>query len=320
MHANRDIIKCRLIDYIIEAIVEYEITKIPEIRLNEEKERLVNKWSLKFKNVKEFDNIVDELYDINGVVHGLSDKNSNVLRAKIGIYNEGEEQSFEKVSKTVDINSIYCRNLFKKLIWTLRNRIMDFIEIDNIFDDSILNKSLYYLDISSPEIYTYLKKGGIKTIGNLTSRDEETLMKIGGIGRKFADEIKEKLHLLGLKLKDENSNSYNTNTIVGSGINISSNPSSKAKSEDKLKLTNKDLSEQLKKRDEYICKLEQKLADYTELLNMSKGVVEKLAKSINDQREIIEELYNQNSHNEDLAKSLKNDIDKALNESVKNFV
>lgn len=311
MYTSKDIIKCRLIDYIVEAIVEYEIIKVPERFHDEEKRKLENKWNLKFKNVKEFDNIVDELFDTDAVVHGLPKKNASILRVKMGIYNDVEEVSFDEVSKETGIPLIYCRTLFRKSIWTLRNRVIFYIENDTSLEDNILNKSIYYLDLS-PQIYRPLYVANIKTIGDVISMDKDSLMGIGGIGRKLAEEIKNKVNLVGLKLHGENNDVCNTDIIVESYKNINSPSIPKVVLDDKYKLKNEELREKIKSQDKYICELEKKLTDYTKLLNEAKVIVESLEKSIKVEEDIIEELYNQNSDNKRLARNIKDNIDKIL--------
>lgn len=311
MYTSKDIIKCRLKDYIVSAIVEYEILRVQDKYREEEKIKLENKWNLKFKNLKEFDNIVDELFDKDSVVHGLSEKNTKVLRFKMGIYNDVEELSFAEVSKEIGISSAYCRALFKKSIRTLTNRVMSFIENDNMMDDNILNKSLYYLDLPA-ELYNPLHAVNIKTIGDLISMDKESLMKISDIGRKLIDEIENKVHLAGLKLYDENSDACNTELKAEPNKRIISQSMPKIKSEDKSKLEKEELRKQIKNQDKYIHELEKKLNDYTELLREARDVVENLEKSIKNEKERIEELYNQNSNNERLAINIRDNIDKIL--------
>ncbi|MBI2627936.1 MAG: DNA-directed RNA polymerase subunit alpha [Candidatus Niyogibacteria bacterium] len=57
------------------------------------------------------------------------------------------------------------------------------------------------LNLSS-RILSALKEAGIKTIGGLTKKKEENLLKIEGFGKKALEEIKESLNNLGLSLKE----------------------------------------------------------------------------------------------------------------------
>ena len=50
--------------------------------------------------------------------------------------------------------------------------------------------------------YNCLKREGIHTVGELISRSEQDLLDIRNFGAKSIDEVKLKLHEMGLSLKD----------------------------------------------------------------------------------------------------------------------
>ena len=49
--------------------------------------------------------------------------------------------------------------------------------------------------------YNCLKRAGINTVGELTEKSEEDMIKVRNLGRKSLKEIKEKLETLGLGFK-----------------------------------------------------------------------------------------------------------------------
>ncbi len=51
--------------------------------------------------------------------------------------------------------------------------------------------------------YNCLKRAGINTVEELTDRSEEDMMKVRNLGKKSLEEVKHKLHDLGLGLKEE---------------------------------------------------------------------------------------------------------------------
>src|SRR3990172_9084863 len=51
--------------------------------------------------------------------------------------------------------------------------------------------------------YNCLKRAGINTIGDLVQRTEEEIVNVKNFGRKSLDEVKEKLAVLGLKLREK---------------------------------------------------------------------------------------------------------------------
>jgi DNA-directed RNA polymerase subunit alpha len=55
--------------------------------------------------------------------------------------------------------------------------------------------------VLSVRSYNCLKRAGIETIGELTAKTEEDMIKVRNLGRKSLKEIKEKLEALGLGFK-----------------------------------------------------------------------------------------------------------------------
>ena len=62
------------------------------------------------------------------------------------------------------------------------------------------------LDVSIDELelsvrsYNCLKRAGINTVKDLTSKTEDEMMKVRNLGRKSLDEVIEKLNSMGLDL------------------------------------------------------------------------------------------------------------------------
>jgi len=62
--------------------------------------------------------------------------------------------------------------------------------------------------------YNCLKREGIHTVGELVSRSEADLMDIRNFGAKSIDEVKGKLHSMGLALKDSPPG-FDPSTVIG---------------------------------------------------------------------------------------------------------
>jgi DNA-directed RNA polymerase subunit alpha len=62
--------------------------------------------------------------------------------------------------------------------------------------------------------YNCLKREGIHTVGELVSRSEADLMDIRNFGAKSIDEVKGKLHGMGLALKDSPPG-FDPSTVIG---------------------------------------------------------------------------------------------------------
>ena len=63
-----------------------------------------------------------------------------------------------------------------------------------------LDKKIEDLDLSVRS-YNCLKRANINTVGELTQKTEEEMMKVRNLGRKSLDEVLGKLHEVGLSLK-----------------------------------------------------------------------------------------------------------------------
>src|SRR6201982_3230179 len=65
--------------------------------------------------------------------------------------------------------------------------------------------------------YTCLKREGVHTVGDLVSRTESDLLDIRNFGQKSIDEVKVKLHQLGLSLKDSPA-SFDPSEVAGYAV------------------------------------------------------------------------------------------------------
>lgn len=69
-------------------------------------------------------------------------------------------------------------------------------------DNKLLQMPIEELDMSVRS-YNCLKRAGINTVGDLTSRTEEEMMKVRNLGRKSLDEVIAKLAEIGLSLRKD---------------------------------------------------------------------------------------------------------------------
>ncbi|MBR4720698.1 MAG: DNA-directed RNA polymerase subunit alpha [Clostridia bacterium] len=68
--------------------------------------------------------------------------------------------------------------------------------------EKVLEMSIEDLELSVRS-YNCLKRASINTVEDLANRTEEEMMKVRNLGRKSLDEVKNKLHSLGLALREE---------------------------------------------------------------------------------------------------------------------
>ena len=72
-----------------------------------------------------------------------------------------------------------------------------------------LEKKIEELDLSVRS-YNCLKRAGINTIGELTQKTEEEMMRVRNLGRKSLKEVVNKLRELGLDLRRSYDTDYDT--------------------------------------------------------------------------------------------------------------
>ena len=76
------------------------------------------------------------------------------------------------------------------------------VERPEVKRDKVLEMTIEELDLSVRS-FNCLKRAGIDTVEDLTSRTEEDMIKVRNLGKKSLEEVIQKLHALGLELKKE---------------------------------------------------------------------------------------------------------------------
>ncbi len=76
------------------------------------------------------------------------------------------------------------------------------VEKEESKKEKVLEMSIEDLDLSVRS-YNCLKRASINTVEDLANKTEEEMMKVRNLGRKSLDEVKYKLHALGLALREE---------------------------------------------------------------------------------------------------------------------
>lgn len=79
----------------------------------------------------------------------------------------------------------------------------NFPETEEDESQKALETAIEDLDLSVRS-YNCLKRANINTVGDLTEKTEEDMMKVRNLGRKSLDEVKKKLEEYGLELKNSN--------------------------------------------------------------------------------------------------------------------
>ncbi len=115
------------------------------------------------------------------------------------VWTNGSIRPDEATSLSAKILSEYLRQ-FIGLTETI-NDVEIMVEKEEEEKDKILEMTIEELDLSVRS-YNCLKRAGINTVEELTQRTEEDMIKVRNLGKKSLEEVIQKLHELGLSLKE----------------------------------------------------------------------------------------------------------------------
>ena len=76
------------------------------------------------------------------------------------------------------------------------------VEREETKKEKVLEMTIEELDLSVRS-FNCLKRAGIDTVEDLTSKTEEDMIKVRNLGKKSLEEVIQKLHSLGLALRRE---------------------------------------------------------------------------------------------------------------------
>ena len=119
-------------------------------------------------------------------------------RLTIEVWTDGSLMPEEAVSMGARILSDHLR-LFIELTDGVEG-VQIGVERDEDKRDRLLEMPIEELDLSVRS-FNCLKRAGINTVGELTSKTDEDMMKVRNLGKKSLEEVKEKLVTLGLGLR-----------------------------------------------------------------------------------------------------------------------
>ncbi len=140
-----------------------------------------------------------------------------VLKVNYAVENTrvGQITDFDKLSLEVWTNGVVSAeeavSLAAKILIEHFNLFLNLSEIaekTSVMIEPTQGRKVTNLDVSIDELelsvrsYNCLKRAGINTVKDLTSRTEEDMMKVRNLGRKSLDEVIEKLNSMGLDLSN----------------------------------------------------------------------------------------------------------------------
>lgn len=123
---------------------------------------------------------------------------TNYDRLILEVWTDGSIRPDEATSLAAKILTEHLA-LFVNLAEATHN-VEIMVEKEEEQKDKLLEMSIEELDLSVRS-YNCLKRAGINTVEELTRKTEEDMMKVRNLGRKSLEEVKQKLAVLGLSLK-----------------------------------------------------------------------------------------------------------------------
>ncbi len=124
---------------------------------------------------------------------------TNYDKLTLEVWTNGSIRPDEATSLSAKILSEYLRQ-FIGLTETISD-VEIMVEKEEEEKDKILEMTIEELDLSVRS-YNCLKRAGINTVEELTQRTEEDMIKVRNLGKKSLEEVIQKLHELGLSLKE----------------------------------------------------------------------------------------------------------------------
>ena len=122
------------------------------------------------------------------------------MKIKKKIWTDGSIEPLEAMSLAAKIMTEHL-DIFVNLTDEAKNaEIM--VEKEETQKEKMLEMTIEELDLSVRS-YNCLKRAGINTVQELTNKSEPEMIKVRNLGRKSLEEVKVKLHDLGLGLRKD---------------------------------------------------------------------------------------------------------------------
>ena len=147
------------------------------------------------------DSIFTPVYTVNYTVESTRVGNSiDFDKLTINVLTNGTISAREAVSLGAKILNEHL-NLFVDLSEEAK-RAEIMVEREETKKEKVLEMTIEELDLSVRS-FNCLKRAGIDTVEDLTSKTEEDMIKVRNLGKKSLEEVIQKLHSLGLTLRRE---------------------------------------------------------------------------------------------------------------------
>ena len=147
------------------------------------------------------DSIYTPVYNVNYTVENTRVGTVTDLdKLTLEVLTNGTISAKEAISLGAKILNEHL-NLFVDLSVEAKN-IDIMVEREETIKEKVLEMTIEELDMSVRS-FNCLKRAGIDTVGDLTNKTEEDMIKVRNLGKKSLEEVVQKLHSLGLDLKKD---------------------------------------------------------------------------------------------------------------------
>jgi len=127
-------------------------------------------------------------------------QSANFDKLTFDVYTNGSIRPEEAVSLGAKVFTEHL-NIFVSLTEEAQSMEV-MVEKEEDQKEKVMEKTIEELDLSVRS-YNCLKRAGINTVQELSTKTEEDMMKVRNLGRKSLDEIKSKMEELGLSLRSD---------------------------------------------------------------------------------------------------------------------
>ena len=140
---------------------------------------------------------LDDLYNLSlSCIASLNKKKTFIIRKRYGILDDGISQSVQDIAKALNTGTENIRSYITRI----EHELVRYIIYEANLDYISLDTKISNLKISTYTIES-LQKGNIFTIGDITRKTKEEILKINNIGKKSLDEVEKLIIFYGYNFR-----------------------------------------------------------------------------------------------------------------------
>ena len=153
----------------------------------------------------------------------LTEREREVLKMRSGLFYHNKPYTLEEVGQVFGVGRERIRQIEAKAIRKINHyqRKQRFNQVNETSKEVITdNTPVEELDLSVRS-YNCLKRANVHTVGELTLKTEEEMMRVRNLGRKSLKEVVQKLREIGLDLKRTYDSDYDDEDVEEEDYDLS---------------------------------------------------------------------------------------------------